>query len=68
MKTKSLLTLFAVMCAASITAQTSSYTAAEAAKHVGASGAADGDWRGAILRESGPNGSIGSSCSSIACS
>ena len=35
MKTKSLLTLFAVMCAASITAQTPSYTAAEAAKHVG---------------------------------
>lgn len=35
MKTKTLLTLFAVICAASITAQTSNYTAAEAAKHVG---------------------------------
>ena len=35
MKTKTLLTLFAVICAASITAQTSNYTAADAAKHVG---------------------------------
>src|SRR6266540_1827688 len=35
MKTKSLLTLFAVLCAASIIAQTSNYTAADAAKHVG---------------------------------
>jgi len=35
MKTKTLLTLFAVMCAASIIAQTSNYTAVEAAKHVG---------------------------------
>jgi DNA/RNA endonuclease YhcR with UshA esterase domain len=35
MKTKTLLTLFAVMCAASITAQTPNYTAADAAKHVG---------------------------------
>jgi DNA/RNA endonuclease YhcR with UshA esterase domain len=35
MKTKTLLTLFAVMCAASIIAQTSNYTAADAAKHVG---------------------------------
>lgn len=32
---KTLLTLFAVICAASITAQTSTYTAAEAGKHVG---------------------------------
>jgi len=31
MKTKTLLTLFAVICAASITAQTSNYTAADAA-------------------------------------
>ena len=35
MKTKTLLTLFAVICAASISAQTSNYTAADAAKHVG---------------------------------
>src|SRR4026208_1112922 len=36
MKTKRLLTLFAVVCAASIIiAQTSNYTAVEAAKHVG---------------------------------
>ena len=35
MKTKSLLTLFAVICAASVTAQTPNYTAADAAKHVG---------------------------------
>ena len=35
MKTKSLLTLFAVMCAASVTAQTSNCTATEAAKHIG---------------------------------
>src|SRR5438309_11630258 len=35
MKTKTLLTLFAVISAASITAQAPSYTAAEAAKHVG---------------------------------
>jgi DNA/RNA endonuclease YhcR with UshA esterase domain len=35
MKTKTLLILFAVICAASITAQTSNYTAIEAAKHVG---------------------------------
>jgi DNA/RNA endonuclease YhcR with UshA esterase domain len=35
MKTKSLLTLFAVMCAASTTAQAPSYTAAEGAKHLG---------------------------------
>jgi DNA/RNA endonuclease YhcR with UshA esterase domain len=35
MKTKTLLTLFAVICAASVTAQTPNYTAADAAKHVG---------------------------------
>jgi DNA/RNA endonuclease YhcR with UshA esterase domain len=35
MKTKTLLTLFAVVCAASVVAQTSNYTAVEAAKHVG---------------------------------
>jgi DNA/RNA endonuclease YhcR with UshA esterase domain len=35
MKTKTLLTLFGVMCAASIVAQTPTYTAAEATKHVG---------------------------------
>ena len=35
MKTKTLLTLFAVICAASVIAQTSNYTAADAAKHVG---------------------------------
>jgi DNA/RNA endonuclease YhcR with UshA esterase domain len=35
MKIKTLLTLFALMCAASIIAQSSTYTAAEAAKHVG---------------------------------
>jgi DNA/RNA endonuclease YhcR with UshA esterase domain len=35
MKTKTLLTLLAVICAASISAQTSNYTAADAAKHVG---------------------------------
>jgi hypothetical protein len=35
MKTKSLLTLLALLCAASIIAQTSTYTATEAAKHVG---------------------------------
>jgi DNA/RNA endonuclease YhcR with UshA esterase domain len=35
MKRKSLLTFLAVICAASITAQTSNYTAVEAAKHVG---------------------------------
>ena len=35
MKTKALLTLFGVMCAASIVAQIPAYTAAEAAKHVG---------------------------------
>src|SRR5713101_7839208 len=35
MKTKTLLTLFAVMCAVSTIAQTSNYTACEAAKHVG---------------------------------
>src|SRR6266853_310188 len=35
MKTKTLLTLFAVTCAGAIIAQTSNYTAVEAAKHVG---------------------------------
>ena len=35
MKAKTLLTLFAVLCAASVIAQTPTYTAAEAAKHVG---------------------------------
>jgi hypothetical protein len=35
MKTKTLLTLFAVICAASLIAQTSNYAAADAAKHVG---------------------------------
>ena len=35
MKTKTVLTLFPLICAASITAQTSNYTAADAAKHVG---------------------------------
>src|SRR5437016_8796720 len=35
MKTKTLLTLFVVMCAVSMIAQTSNYTAVEAAKHVG---------------------------------
>ena len=35
MKTKTLLTLFAAICAASISAQTPNYTAADAAKHVG---------------------------------
>src|SRR5437016_12639240 len=35
MKTKTLLTLFVVMCAVSMIAQTSNYPAAEAAKHVG---------------------------------
>jgi DNA/RNA endonuclease YhcR with UshA esterase domain len=35
MKRKTFLTLFALMCAASIIAQTPNYTAAEAAKHVG---------------------------------
>jgi DNA/RNA endonuclease YhcR with UshA esterase domain len=35
MKMKTFLTLFAVMCAALISAQTSNYTAADAAKHVG---------------------------------
>jgi DNA/RNA endonuclease YhcR with UshA esterase domain len=35
MKTKTLLTLFAFVCAASVLAQPSNYTAAEAAKHVG---------------------------------
>lgn len=35
MKTKTLLALFAVICAASIVAQTSNYTAVEAARHVG---------------------------------
>jgi hypothetical protein len=35
MKTKTLVALFAVMCAASVIAQTSNYTAVEAAKHVG---------------------------------
>jgi len=35
MKTKTLLTLFSVICAGSIIAQTPSYTATEAAKHVG---------------------------------
>src|SRR5205807_4184134 len=35
MKTKRLLSLFVVICAALIVAQTSNYTAAEAAKHVG---------------------------------
>ena len=35
MKTKTLLTLFAVICTASIVAQTSNYTAVEAPKHVG---------------------------------
>ena len=35
MKTKTLLALFGVMWAASIVAQTPTYTAAEAAKHVG---------------------------------
>jgi DNA/RNA endonuclease YhcR with UshA esterase domain len=35
MKTKTLLTVFAVIGAASITAQSSNYTAGEAAKHVG---------------------------------
>jgi len=35
MKTKTLLAIFAVICAASITAQTPNYTVADAAKHVG---------------------------------
>jgi DNA/RNA endonuclease YhcR with UshA esterase domain len=35
MKTKTLVTLFPLMCAALVIAQTSNYTAAEAAKHVG---------------------------------
>jgi DNA/RNA endonuclease YhcR with UshA esterase domain len=35
MKRKTLLTLLAVICAASIVAQTATYTATEAAKHVG---------------------------------
>jgi DNA/RNA endonuclease YhcR with UshA esterase domain len=35
MKTKALLTLFGVMCTASIVAQIPTYTAAEAAKHAG---------------------------------
>jgi DNA/RNA endonuclease YhcR with UshA esterase domain len=35
MKRKTLLTLFALICAASIFAQSSTYTPAEAAKHVG---------------------------------
>ena len=35
MKKSTLLTLFAVVCAASAIAQTANYTAAEAAKHVG---------------------------------
>ena len=35
MKRKTLLTLLAVICAASIIAQTATYTATEAAKHVG---------------------------------
>ena len=35
MKTKTVLTLLAIVCAASISAQISTYTAAEAAKHVG---------------------------------
>jgi len=35
MKTKTLLMLFGVTCAASIVAQTPTYTAAEATKHVG---------------------------------
>src|SRR5437773_10237102 len=35
MKTKTLLTLFAAMCAASVIAPTPSYTAVEATKHVG---------------------------------
>jgi DNA/RNA endonuclease YhcR with UshA esterase domain len=35
MKTKTVLTLFAIMCAASVIAQTSTYTAVEAAKHIG---------------------------------
>jgi len=35
MKTKTLLTLFAVICAAALIAQTSNYAAADAAKHVG---------------------------------
>jgi DNA/RNA endonuclease YhcR with UshA esterase domain len=35
MKTKTFLSLFAVVCAASVIAQTSNYTAAESAKHVG---------------------------------
>jgi DNA/RNA endonuclease YhcR with UshA esterase domain len=35
MKIKTLLALFAVICAVSVIAQTSTYTATEAAKHVG---------------------------------
>jgi DNA/RNA endonuclease YhcR with UshA esterase domain len=35
MKRKTLLTLFTVMCTASVIAQTPNYTAAEAGKHVG---------------------------------
>lgn len=35
MKTKTLLMLLALMCAASVIAETPNYTAAEAAKHVG---------------------------------
>ncbi|MFZ3374105.1 MAG: hypothetical protein WA183_00950 [Chthoniobacterales bacterium] len=35
MNTKTLLALFTVICAASIIAQTSNYTAVEAAKHIG---------------------------------
>jgi hypothetical protein len=35
MKTRTLLTLFAIVCAASALAQSANYTAAEAAKHVG---------------------------------
>jgi DNA/RNA endonuclease YhcR with UshA esterase domain len=35
MKTRTLLTLLAIVCAASAIAQTENYTAAEAAKHVG---------------------------------
>jgi DNA/RNA endonuclease YhcR with UshA esterase domain len=35
MKIKTVLTLLAIICAASITAQSSNYTAVEAAKHVG---------------------------------
>ena len=35
MKTKTLLTLFEFVCAASVIAETPTYTAAEAAKHVG---------------------------------